>query len=104
MDVMPPQAPAADVSSTQQAAIDGLGRLVAAQTWLAGQQEGMPDLPAQLAVDARDAWLASLDAFWRQPVVNAPGEAPVPRIDALATRIASLMRDDAVVRRLDGTL
>lgn len=104
MDVTPPQALPAVVSSTQQEAIDGLGRLVDAQTWLAGQQEGMPDLPSHIIADGSQAWLSSLDAFWRQPVVDSPGEAPVARIVALATRMASVMRDDAIVRRLDGTL
>jgi len=104
MDVMPPQAPPAAVSSSQQEVIDALGRLVAVQTWLAGQQEGMPDLPAHLTASSRETWLASLDAFWRQPVPEAPGDASVARIDALAKRLGSVMRDDAIVRRLDGTL
>ncbi|APG03426.1 hypothetical protein BJI69_05505 [Luteibacter rhizovicinus DSM 16549] len=104
MDVAPPQAPPAAVSSTQQEAIGGLGRLIDMQTWLAGQQEGMPDLPSPVTADSRDAWLTSLDAFWRQTVEDSPGQVPVARIDALATRIASVLRDDAIVRRLDGTL
>jgi len=104
MDVTPPQAPPAAVSSAQQEVIDSLGRLVDVQTWLAGQQEGMPALPPRIDAHGRDAWLASLDAFWRQLVVDSPGQAPAARTDTLATRIASIMRDDAIVRRLDGTL
>lgn len=104
MDVTPPQAPPAAVSSTQQEVIDGLRRLVGVQTWLTVQQEGMPDLPSHVTADSRDAWLTSLDAFWQQPLVDSPGQWPVSRIDALAMRMASVLRDDAIVRRLDGTL
>lgn len=104
MDMTPSQAPPAIVSSTQQEAIDGLGRLVAVQDWLTAQQGDMPALPASSTAEGRAAWLAALDAFWQQRVQDGPGTTPVPRVDVLATRLASVMRDDAVVRRLDGTL
>jgi len=104
MDMAPPQAPPAIVSTTQQEAIDGLGRLVAAQAWLSVQQHALPALPAWPSAEGRDSWLASLDGFWQQPVADGPGSTPVPRVDALATRMASIMRDDAIVQRADGTL
>lgn len=104
MDVTPPQAPPAIVSSTQQEAVDALGRLLAVQTWLADQQQALPSLPEWPSAEGRDTWLASLDTFWQQPVEDAPGTMPVPRIDALATRLAWTMRDDAIVQRIDGTL
>jgi hypothetical protein len=104
MDMSPPQAPPAIVSAAQQETLDALHRLVAVQAWLAGRQQELPDLPAPPLVAARDTWLDALDAFWRQPIEDAPGANAVPRIDALATRLASVMRDDALVRRLDGTL
>ena len=104
MDMTPPQAPPAVVSSAQQEAIDGLGRLVAVQSWLRAQQQALPALPTRPASEGRDAWFTSLDLFWQQPVQGAPGAVPMPRIDGLATRLASTMRDDAIVRRFDGTL
>lgn len=104
MDMTPPQAPPAIVSSTQQEAVDALGRLIAVQAWLAAQQQNLPVLPAQPTTEGRDAWLASLEAFWQETAEQAPGTIPVPRIDALAARLASSMRDEAVVRRADGTL
>ncbi|PTR35259.1 hypothetical protein C8J98_101522 [Luteibacter sp. OK325] len=104
MDTAPPQAPPAIVSSTRQETIDSLGRLVAVQTWLAAQQQAVPAVPANPAVEGRDAWLGCLDAFWQQPVEDAPGKPSVPRIDVLAARLASTMRDNAIVLRTDGTL
>lgn len=104
MDMNPPQAPAAIVSSTQQETVDALGRLIAVQAWLASQQQDLPALPVYPVAEGRTHLLAALDAFWQRPVEDAPGAPPVPRIDALATRLASVMRDDALVRRSDGTL
>jgi len=104
MDMAPPQAPPAIVSTNQQEAIDVLGRLVAVQAWLSEQQEALPALPAWPSAEGRDAWLASLDAFWQQPVDEGPGSGPVSRVQALATRMASIMRDDAIMQRADGTL
>jgi hypothetical protein len=104
MDTTPPQAPPALVSSTQQEAIDALGRLVVLQAWLDAQQKNLPTVPAQPFAEGRDAWLTSLDMFWQQTVEDAPGTMPVSRIDALANKLASALRDEAVIRRLDGTL
>jgi hypothetical protein len=104
MDMTPPQAPPAVVSSTQQEAIDGLQRLIDVQTWLAEQQAALPALPAAPHAEDRTAYLARLDAWWRQPVDGAPGAPSVARSDALATRLAATMRDEAIVRRIDGTL
>lgn len=104
MDTTPPQAPPAIVSSTQQVAIDSLARLGGAHTWLEAQQVTLPLLPATATPEGLDGWLAQLDGWWAQPIEDAPGATPVPRIDALAGRLAGVMRDEALVRGIDGTL
>lgn len=104
METTPPQAPPAIVSSTQQEVVDALGRLVAVQAWLTAQQRDLPALPASPTVEGRETWLVALDTFWQQPVHDGPGTRPVRRIDALSARLASVMRDDAIARRLDGTI
>src|SRR6201991_3591245 len=78
MDSPPPQAPPAIVSSTRPEAADGLARLASVQSWLSARQQELPLLPAQPIPAGRDAWLAA--------------------------RLASAMRDEAIVRRIDGTL
>jgi hypothetical protein len=101
MDVTPPPAV---VSSAQQEAIDALSRLASTQAWLSAQQQALPSLPAWPSAEGRDAWLVSLDIFWQRPVPGTPGAPLTPRIDVLATRLASTMRDDAILQRIDGTL
>lgn len=104
MDMTPPQAPPALVSTTRQPTIDALSRLAATQVWLAGQQRALPALPVRPTPEGRDGWVAGLEAFWTQTVEDTPGAAPVARVDALAFRLADAMRDEAIVRAADGTL
>ncbi|WP_369926131.1 dermonecrotic toxin domain-containing protein [Xanthomonas sp. NCPPB 2632] len=104
MDMTPPQAPPAIVSDTQQEAIDGLQRLLDVQGWLTRQQATIPAVPSDPRSGSRDTYLAELAAWWQQPIDDAPGMPRVSRTAALATRLASTMRDDALVGRIDGTL
>lgn len=104
MDTTPPQAPPALVSSTQQEAVDGLARLADTLAWIQSQQETLPALPAQATPEMLEPWLAQLGAWWSHPIEPAPGAMLSSRVDVLATRLAGVMRDDAIVRGIDGTL
>ncbi|MET0617337.1 MAG: DUF6543 domain-containing protein [Luteibacter sp.] len=104
MDSTPPQSPPAIVADSQQETIDGLRRLVAYQSWLIDQQHALPLLPPDPRPETRESYLDRLDAFWREPIEDAPGTPSLPRTDVLATRLAATMRDEAVVRGRDGTL
>lgn len=100
--MLPPQAPPAHIASANQAAIDTLQRLRDTQAWLVQQQGDLPELPA--GVDGRHDFLTELDAFWDATVEAAPGTSPMSRRQAMASRLAHVMRDDASLRRHDGTL
>jgi hypothetical protein len=104
MDMTPPQAPPAFVSSEQQATIDTVGRLSGLNDWLIEQRAMLPALPGETADTARDDYLAALASFWDAPVTLSPGVAPVSRRSAFATQWAALMRDEATLRGADGTL
>ncbi|NII56319.1 DUF6543 domain-containing protein [Luteibacter sp. SG786] len=100
--MLPPQAPPAHIASANQAAIDTLQRLRDTQAWLVQQQGDLPDLPASL--DGRPGFLTGLDDFWNATVEAAPGKSLISRRQAMALRLAHVMRDDASLRRNDGTL
>jgi len=100
--MLPPQAPPAHIASANQAAVDTLQRLRDTQAWLVQQQGDLPDLPASL--DGRHGFLTGLDDFWNATVEAAPGKSPMSRRQAMALRLAHAMRDDASLRRHDGTL
>ncbi|MGN6093206.1 MAG: dermonecrotic toxin domain-containing protein [Luteibacter jiangsuensis] len=100
--MLPPQAPPAHIASTNQAAIDTLQRMRDTQAWLVQQQGDLPDLPASR--DERHGFLTDLDAFWNAAVEAGPGKSPISRRQAMALRLAHVMRDDASLRRNDGTL
>ena len=102
MDVLPPQAPPAYIASANQAAVDTLQRLRETQAWLVQQQGDLPHPPASL--DGRQAFLAGLDDFWDATIESAPGEPAVSRRQAMALRLAQVVRDIASLRRHDGTL
>ncbi|WP_448102535.1 dermonecrotic toxin domain-containing protein [Luteibacter jiangsuensis] len=102
MDVLPPQAPPAYIASANQAAVDTLQRLRDTQAWLVQQQDDLPEPPDGL--DGRHAFLAGLDDFWAATVESAPGAPPVSRRQAMALRLAQVVRDDASLRRHDGSL
>jgi hypothetical protein len=101
MDMLPPQAPPAHVAQANQAALDTLQRLAETQAWLVAQQDALPAPPA--TKEARDLLLADLDAFWAALVDHAPGTPAMPRRRAFALRLAQATRDDASLRRNDGT-
>jgi hypothetical protein len=100
--MLPPQAPPAHVSHANQPAIDVLERMLDTQRWLVEQRSAMPDPPADLA--GPEPFLSALDTFWDASVEGEPGEAAVPRRRALASRLARTLRDDASLRRNDGTM
>jgi hypothetical protein len=100
--MLPPQAPPAYVAHANQAAVDMLQRLADTQRWLVEQQTALPEPPHESG--GRDAFLGELDAFWQAPVEHAPGRPAVPRRQAFALRLAQATRDDASLRRNDGTL
>lgn len=100
--MVPPQAPPAHTTHANQAAFDRLQRMEAIQTWLAEQQEVLPEAPLSRA--ERDTFLATFDAFWEAGVAAESGQPAIPRRQALARHLARAMRDDASLRRDDGTL
>ncbi|NID16231.1 dermonecrotic toxin domain-containing protein [Luteibacter yeojuensis] len=102
MDMLPPQAPPADVTHTNQSAFDAIQRMGELQRWIAGQRQALPEPPGDL--EGRDGFLARLDAFWEARVEPAPGAASIPRRQAFASRLAQAARDDAALRDNDGTL
>ncbi|URL58296.1 hypothetical protein IM816_17155 [Luteibacter flocculans] len=104
MDMLPPQAPPAITQGTNQESIDAVSRLVDTHAWLLDQQTAVPVTPELRSADALATYLTTLDAFWAASVANADGGPDVPRSAALASRLASLMRDEAVLRVADGTL
>lgn len=99
-----PQAPPAITQGTNQESIDAVSRLVDTHAWLLDQQTAVPVTPELRSADALATYLTTLDAFWAASVANADGGPDVPRSAALASRLASLMRDEAVLRVADGTL
>lgn len=104
MDMAPPQAPPAIVSSEQQATIDTVGRLALLNDWLIEQRGKLPALPGEAADTGRGDYLAALSSYWDAPVGLSPGAATMPRRSAFAAQWAALMRDDATLRAADGTL
>lgn len=104
MDMTPPQAPPAIVSSESQASIDIVTRLDATQAWLIEQQDAYPALPDAPTPEGKDVFLAAVRAFWQAPLVDAPGAPSTTRATAFAKRMATALRDTATLRRDDGTL
>jgi hypothetical protein len=102
MDMLPPQAPPAQVAHANQPAITAIERMSGIQGWLAAQREALPG--AMRKLDGRTVMLAELDAFWDAAIQDVPGEAPVPRRQAFAARLAEAVREDALLRGNDGTL
>ncbi|MGE7137376.1 dermonecrotic toxin domain-containing protein [Luteibacter sp. NPDC031894] len=101
MDMLPPEAPPAQVAHANQSAIAALERMRDTQQWLVTLKDALPEMVA--GREGRDAFLADLDAFWDVLVADAPGMPAIPRRQALARRLAQATRDDASLRRNDGT-
>lgn len=104
MDMTPPQAPPAVVSSAQQATIDTVGRIASVNDWLIEQRNGLPEFPPPTGSMGKDDYLGALAAYWEAPVAGAPGMPAMPRRVAFATHLAAVMRDEATLRGNDGTL
>lgn len=104
MDMLPPQAPPAITQGANQEAVDAVSRLVDAQTWLLEQQAALPIAPDLRRAEALPAYLDALEAFWATPVTEGGVGTDVPRSTVMASRLASIMRDEAALRLADGTL
>jgi hypothetical protein len=104
MDMLPPQAPPAITQGTNQEAVDAVSRLVDAQAWLLEQQAALPVAPDLRHAEALPAHLDALEAFWAMSVPDGGIGSGVPRSTAMASRLASIMRDEAALRLADGTL
>ncbi|UPG94851.1 DUF6543 domain-containing protein [Luteibacter aegosomatissinici] len=76
-------------------------RLVGAARWQTAMMERSPLLPDALTPDGKAAFLASLEAWWN---ASATSTDTTPARTALATHLAQVMRDDATLRGLQGTL
>ncbi|QWT19242.1 hypothetical protein KPL74_16010 [Bacillus sp. NP157] len=104
MDMLPPQAPPAHVSTQEAAAVAALRRLTDAQGWLLAQREAMPLPPDTPLAGGEAGYLAAFDASMSAPVSTAPGSAPLPLGEAVARTLANVMSDEATLRGLDRTL
>lgn len=102
MDMLPPQAPPAIVSSCHQACDDAMQRMAGTQRWLADQQAELPEPGDDDAV--LDEYLADMAAFWSEPVPGTPAENPIPRREALNRRLIQAARDAALLQTGMGLL
>lgn len=102
MDMPPPQAPPASVSSSQQALHDASQRLGDVQRWLARQQDALPDPSPPHA--SPDDFLADIDAFWAALVPGAPGEGFISRREAFTRMLIQASRDVARLQVESGAL
>jgi hypothetical protein len=104
MDVSSAQAPPAVIQGTQQEAVAALGRLIATQQWITEQENALPALPATATMSGRHAFQQQQLAFWDASIVPAPGASRACRWATFGERMLGVMRDEATLRRLDGTL
>ncbi|KJV35349.1 dermonecrotic toxin domain-containing protein [Luteibacter yeojuensis] len=102
--MLPPQAPPAQVSPQEAAATAALRRLTDHEAWLLAQHGAMPQPPDAPAAGQEAAFLAAFDAAMAAPVDAGPGIVATPRTQALAAVLGAVMKDEAALRRLDGTL
>ncbi|KJV35351.1 DUF6543 domain-containing protein [Luteibacter yeojuensis] len=104
MEQAPPQAPPAHTQPAEQAAIAAIARIAGFDAWLGELQQGLPPFAAQPAPGEAAAFADAMGRWWRTPVDAGPGTTPQPRHAVLARRIGQLMRDEAALQALDGTL
>ena len=97
MDALPP---APMTSSTHASLLATLARSSEADAWRIDLETAM----AEAIMDEPSDPERALEAFWKGTVVDAPGAAPVTRLDAFAGRARQVMRDDANNQWEDGTL
>lgn len=95
MDMLPPQAPPAIVTSVNQHERDLLRRLGETQAWLHAQQDDLPD--PYVSADDREHFLQGIDAFWDGAVTgtSVPGQTGTTRRQAFAARLTQTARDSA---------
>jgi hypothetical protein len=99
MDMAPPYVPLSPPSVITERTPDAVERMVATERALFTLQQAQPLPPANLAT-GRDAYLSALDTWWE---TSPGGASPIPRT-VLASRLADAMRDDALLRAIDGTV
>lgn len=104
MDMLPPQAPPAITHTENQETRDVAQRLIEAQDWLITQNEQLPEPADSVTAGTLETYLGRLASFWQAPVAGNPGTADLPRSTVFAQRLASVMKDEATLRYLDGTL
>lgn len=95
MDMLPPQAPPAIVTSVDQPERDLLQRLGETQAWLHAQQDHLPD--PYVSADDRERFLQGIDAFWEGAVTGTavPGQTGTTRRQAFAARLTQAARYSA---------
>ncbi|PTR35261.1 hypothetical protein C8J98_101524 [Luteibacter sp. OK325] len=98
MDVQPTTSPEV-VQSESQAAVDALRRLAATSAAIDRLYEGQPSL-AEANAQGAQALLDALPTFWSSAQATG-GEV---RSIALARHLADVMKEEATLRGLDGTL
>jgi hypothetical protein len=104
MDTMPPQAPPAITRSSQQDAIDAVQRISDAQAWILAQQPLLRAAYATHGVDDFSEMQRKSGDFWRERV-RAPGDShDMPRSSLLGRQLGVVMKDEAWLRSMDGTL
>jgi hypothetical protein len=101
MDTYPPQTPPAQSQPLAENAADVIHRLEQTRAWIAAMQARAPLVPDQLSTQDLPAFTAQVDSWWLERV-DGTGSSSLEQ--AIATRIATTMRDDAMLRGLDGTL
>lgn len=104
MDTMPPQAPPAFTAHQNQAAIDTVSRLASIQAWLAVENAGMPQVGVAPTASDEAVFLDQLGLYWHAPTATPLGTQPVARGAALATQMASAMRDAGSLLEQDGSM
>lgn len=100
MDMAPPQAPPAPVTVTAAQAATLVHRLEAAGASLSAMQDTQPLVALFPGRSGRDDFLSSLDTWWSTDV-GANAGSPHGKLMA---HIVTAMRDDAMLRSMDGTL
>lgn len=98
MDMLPPQAPPAIVSSVDQAERDALLRLADTQAWLHMQQDDLPD--PYVSAEDRERFFEDVDTFWEAatPDASLPGREVTTRRRALAGHLAKAARVNVYLR------
>jgi hypothetical protein len=100
MDMVPPQAPPAQIQSRFQEASGAFDRIVGLQAWLATEQASIPVLPETIEPDSLAPYLRAVNAYWSAPPADS-ANGPSRRA-AVTARILTAARDLAVLAHQDG--